>query len=971
MLNLDQLILDNYLMLRRTHYFLSAVKPSQVLLTNPVIEFREINLLVPFLDLEDDPAEELLPELLPELLLKVIHDPHINDLLFIFIVKENGIEEADLYLNLLLLDISEQNSVSFDKIGVSIIDIREWLADWNILSPRIDGFYSFFPSLTDYPIPLAECLEDLPQLTLDADQSIVENLYASRLQKSGELGALAADSFRRRNWSDSIRLYQKAIDYNPFKPSLWVDMSSALLQSGQYLPAKQFIQKAIVLDSSQSIYYNNLGLIHEALGEYSEAIESYQIAIQIDLKDSNSYCNLGNLLIRLNQIGEAEDVYRNGINANPWHFGLYLNLGNLCLQNDRYTEAIVQYQSALKYSPNNPDILGNLSIATQNIDPKKSLFYKGKQLEIQKDYPEAIGRYEQVVEIDPFYWEAYLGLCNCYQGQQEFPKVGLLVEKIGDQIRNRSNQSDFDFDFDFRILDFVLIHKLFSYLNRQDEHPLSRYLVENSNLFQTTAFSQLFSAVNFPILYESEAEMEEIRQHFIQVLEKIKSLDLDLDLEESHIQSELFGLIQGFVHAFINYQCKNDLEIQCLYATIVEKILAIRYPQFSQPLSIPALKKGERIRLGYISYHLRGHNGARWALGWLKNHDRSVFEIYTYHLGDSLDAVTQEFCENADYFKHLPNEDFLSFSDWLDCVLQSIRQDDLHILIFPDIGMEVRTILLSKLRLAPIQCTAWGHPITSGSKYVDYYLSSHLMEPDNAQDHYTEKIIRLPNLGLCYPHPCPTQSSRTRSSFDLPDDRIIYLSCQSLFKYLPQYDFIYPEIARQIPNACFVFLETFYLKSKFNNRLERAFSKVGLSSQNYCQILPGQSWQNYIQLQYLSDIYLDTIAWTGGNSTLEAIACALPVVTYPGEFMRSRHSYAILQQLGVTETIAHSIDEYIEIAVELGRNQGWRQSIANQYKQRQSRLFNDRSVTQSLDQVLITLFSDIVQNSSSAHHHKG
>lgn len=961
MLNSDPLILDNYLMLRRTHYFLSAVKPSEVLWTNPIIEPREINLLVPFLDLED-PSEDLLIGLL----LNVIHDPHINDLLFIFIVKENEVEEADLYLNLLLLDISEKNAVSFDKIGVSIIDIGELLADWNILSPRIDGFYSFFPSLTDYPIPLAECLEDLPQLTLDADQSIVENLYASRLRKSGELGALAANSFRQRNWSDSIQLYQKAIDYNPFKPSLWVDMSSALLQSGQYLPAKQFIQKAIVLDSSQSIYYNNLGLIHEALGEYSEAIESYQMAIEIDLKDSNSYCNLGNLLIRLNQIGEAEDVYQNGINANPWHFGLYLNLGNLYLKNDRYKEAIVQYQSALKYSPNNPDIFGNLSIATQHIDPKKSLFYQGKQLELQKDYPEAIDRYEQAVEIDPFYWEAYVGLCNCYQGQQEFSKVGLLVEKIGDRIRNRSNQSDFD----FTTLDFVLIQKLFSFLNRQDEHQLSRYLLENSNLFQTSALSQLFSAVNFPILYESEAEMQEIRQHFIQVLKKIQSLDL----EGSNIQSELFGLSQGFVHAFINYQCKNDLEIQCLYATIVEKMLAIRYPQFTQPLSIPALKKGERIRLGYISYHLRGHNGAAWALGWLKNHDRSVFEIYTYHLGYTLDAVTQEFCENADYFKHLPNEDFLSFSDWLDCVLQSIRQDDLHILIFPDIGMEVRTILLSKLRLAPIQCTAWGHPITSGSQSVDYYLSSHLMEPDNAQDHYTEKVIRLPKLGLCYPHPCPPKPSQTRSFFDLPEDRIIYLSCQSLFKYLPQYDFIYPEIARQIPNAYFVFLEAFYLKSKFNNRLERAFSNIDLSSQNHCQIIPGQSWQNYIQLQYLSDIYLDTIAWTGGNSTLQAIACGLPVVTYPGEFMRSRHSYAILQQLGVTETIAHSIDEYIEIAVELGRNQLWRQSIADQYKQRQSRLFDDRSVTQSLDQVLITLFSDIVQNSqnsSSAHNHKG
>ena len=940
MLTLDRLILDNYLMLRRSNYFLSAGQQPQILVTNPIIEPREINLLVPLLDL--DPSEVLLEQFL----LKVIHDRHIDDLLFIFIVQENGAEEADLYLNFLLLEIAEENSVPFDKMGISIIEIDELLANGELLSPRIDGFYTFFPTLDVYPIPLLKYLQNLPQLTLDLSQSIVENLYTNRLQKSGEFGDLAADAFRQRNWSESIRLYQKAIDYNPFKPSFWADMSSALFQLGQYLSAKQFIQKAIVLDSSQSFYYNTLGLIDEALGECSEAIDVYQIAININSKDSNSYCNLGNLFIKLNQIVDAEDVYQNGIDANPWHFGLYLNLGNLFLQNDRYTEAIVQYKNALKYSPNNPDIFVNLSIATQNIDQKQSLFYQGKQLELQNNYEEAICKYEQVLEIDSSHSEAYLGLCNCYQGRQEFPKIGQLVEKIFYRLVNQSNPN-------CRNLDFVFIHKILSYLNRQDEHRLSYDLVENANLFETHALSQLFSAVNFPILYDSEAEIEEFRQRFIYLLETIQTLDLAV----SSIQSELFGLIQGFVHAFVNYQCRNDLKIQSLYATIVEKILAIRYPQFTQPLLIPALKKGQRIRLGYISYHLRGHNGSRWALGWLKNHDRSVFEIYTYQLGYTLDAVTQEFCENADYFKHIPSEDFLSFSAWLDSVFQVIRQDDLHILIFPDIGMEVKTILLSKLRLAPIQCTAWGHPITSGSRYVDYYLSSHLMEPDDAQDHYMEKIIRLPNLGLCYPHPSPPKSRRTRSFFDLPEDKIIYLSCQSLFKYLPQYDFIYPAIAQHIPNANFVFLETFYLKSKFNHRLEIAFSQVGLSSQNYCQLLPGQSWENYIQLQYLSDIYLDTIAWTGGNSTLEAIACGLPVVTYPGEFMRGRHSYAILQQLGVTETIAHSIDEYIEIAVELGRNKVWRQSVANQYKKRQSRLFDDRSVPQSLDQVLISLFS--------------
>ncbi|MEH2295976.1 hypothetical protein [Nostoc sp.] len=43
----------------------------------------------------------------------------------------------------------------------------------------------------------------------------------------------------------------------------------------------------------------------------------------------------------------------------------------------------------------------------------------------------------------------------------------------------------------------------------------------------------------------------------------------------------------------------------------------------------------------------------------------------------------------------------------------------------------------------------------------------------------------------------------------------------------------------------------------------------------------------------MADIYLDTFEWAGGNTTLDAIACHLPIVTCCGEFMRGCHSIGV------------------------------------------------------------------------------
>lgn len=938
MLTKENLILDQYLIRQRSAHFLPWETSKKVSTKRSSFKFKEINLLVSCLLIEDE-DEAVLEQFLSE----VMQDIHLQWFSLLFVVDEEYAAELELYVHFVIdqiLDNSTEKNDSAKELMFFIVPLQEIHSAWDDLKIKLDAYLNLGSSSHHLCFDGLTSLNELPELKLGTAQSLVENLSSVRLAKSTELGYLAADYFQGQQWVKAIESYQKAIFYNPFNSVFWLDRGAALFHLQQYLDAKESVQTSIVLDRPQPFHYNTLGLTNEALGEWEEAIEAYQKAIEINPREGEGYCNLGNLLIKLNQLTDAVEIYQEGIEANPFYFRLYWNLGNLFLQSDRSVEAIVQYQRALYLSPNNIEIYRHLGIAYQS-DESQKLYYLGMALEIENKITEAIDCYKTSLEHNPLNYDSRSSLASCYHQRKEHDLLDALIK---DSIALFSTQP-------VEKIKFRFIRELLNYWNYRGEHLLSQDLIQKSNLFETSEILSLFSKLNLPILYQSEAEIDEVRQDFQKALDDLYTL-LQTQASNPILQKESFALIQALIYFFINYQEKNDLVVQEKTALIIRTVLARQYPQWVQPIPVSVLKINARIRIGYLSFHLRQHNGANWSIGWLKNHDRSKFEIYSYHLGEVSDSLTQDFFAESDSFQHLPTSDFKDFENWLIYTVKTIRDDRLDVLIFTDIGMEIRSILLSKLRLAPIQCMSWAHPITSGSPTIDYFLSSAPMEPKEASLHYSEKVVYLPNLSWCYAKPLLPPLSKNRSDFGLPQDRIIYLSCQSLFKYLPQYDCIYPAIAQQVPNAHFVFLELFKVKDIFLNRLEKAFNKYNLSAQDYCSILPRQSSQNFLQLQGLSDIYLDTLGWSGGNTTLQAITWGLPIVTYPKEFMRSRHSAAILQILGVTETIANSELEYIQIAIELGLNTAWRNSISEKLNNNHDRLFNDLDSVKALDKFL-------------------
>ncbi|MEH2195532.1 MAG: glycosyl transferase family 1 [Nostoc sp.] len=455
---------------------------------------------------------------------------------------------------------------------------------------------------------------------------------------------------------------------------------------------------------------------------------------------------------------------------------------------------------------------------------------------------------------------------------------------------------------------------------------------EVTDKFPENYIFKMLSHLMLPVIYHTPDEIDTYRAWFQHGLEKLIQT-INSPGEE---KKALTG-IRNHTNFFLAYQGKNDVLLQQQYGQLVHQIMAANYPQWIRDRPISCISNNQRIKIGYLSYFLCGWSGTVLFLNWLKYADNQNFEIYSYHIGHQVDPATQLFQSCSTKFYHLPNN--------LEQVCQQVIDDNLDVLIFPELGMDATTLCIAGLRLAPIQCMAWGQPVTSGLPTIDYFLSSELMEPVNGQDHYTEKLVRLPGVGISYPAIKVDSIRRNRLFFGLREDAVVYISSQAGYKYLPQHDYIYAEIARQVPNSQFMFLRS----GISQERLKRVFAAVGLDSLNYCVFSPVLPRDDYFDLLSLADIYLDTFDWAGGNTTLDAIACHLPIVTCPGEFMRGRHSYGFLQAMGVTETIADDASQYIKIAVRLAVDIDWRSSIREALKLSINVLFDNPTPTQNLE----------------------
>jgi predicted O-linked N-acetylglucosamine transferase (SPINDLY family)/MoaA/NifB/PqqE/SkfB family radical SAM enzyme len=390
------------------------------------------------------------------------------------------------------------------------------------------------------------------------------------------------------------------------------------------------------------------------------------------------------------------------------------------------------------------------------------------------------------------------------------------------------------------------------------------------------------------------------------------------------------------------YQGQDDRTLQQTYGRIVSRISQAAWPT---PAISPPARDG-RLRIGFASAYFHLHSVSKLFGGWMRHLDRSRFEVFGYQLGADIDATSKSLAACCAEYRY----GTASAATWT----QRIVADQLDALIYPELGMHPLPVQLGCQRLAPVQCVAWGHPTTSGLPQIDYFLSSALMEQPDADRHYTEQLVRLPNLSIAYAALPDRGGVLARDTLGLRDDAVVYVCCQSLFKYLPRYDTVFAQIAALVPAAQFLFIGAGTPPAAlFRARLDRFLAAAGLSMERHVRVIPPVPIEDFSALLRCADVYLDSIGWSGGNTTLEAVACDLPVVTMPTGLMRGRHSAAILEHMGLGGHVAGSVEDFVARAVQLA-NAPQRNSFRDAICESRHRLYDDLVPVRALEDFLAT-----------------
>lgn len=392
----------------------------------------------------------------------------------------------------------------------------------------------------------------------------------------------------------------------------------------------------------------------------------------------------------------------------------------------------------------------------------------------------------------------------------------------------------------------------------------------------------------------------------------------------------------------VSYLGGNNIDALRAYGAYLQNFVKRFMAEFSAPIRPRQRKVGEKLRIGYVSLRFKNQAVSQYMANRIFCHDREKFHLKTFMLFPEQDSMTQRIAAASDEFVTFPN---VNAKNAVAVFAKAIKDSELDLLIYADIGMDNITYQLGAMRLAPVQAVLVGHGTTTGLSTMDYYISGD-HEPQDAGRHYVEKLIRLPKLGCVQLPPQKTARVFSRAEIGVPDDAVLFISCANGLKHVPDRDAVLVEILRQAENAYIVlkpFQNSVSVDQKFIDRLMLAAKKAGVEKR-LIFVPPLQHPGDLMGLLVVADVQLDTYPYGGWTTNLEALYYDLPIVTQEGDMARNRWGAGLLRTLGIKAGIAQDETSYVKWAVRFAKEADLRRNVAAAIKQRaKSELFDGPS----------------------------
>ena len=626
-------------------------------------------------------------------------------------------------------------------------------------------------------------------------------------------------------------------------------------QAGRLQVAEQLYRLILQAEPNHADAIHLLGVIAYQFGRLDEAAASYRRAIEIDPGNAETHNNLGVALCHQGNLDEAVVCWQRAVELKPDYAEAHKNLGNALMDLGKLDEAIACYRRALQFGPDDSEAHINL----------------GDALKEQGKLDEAAACCRRALELKPDYAEANLNLGNVLKDQ------GKLDEAIACYRRALELKPEY----------------------AEAHNSLGVALMLRGNVDEAVAC--------FRWALDMKPGYADAHINLGNALKDQGSPDvaiacyrraLELKSDNAGAHSNLLYALHYCAGATPDALFEAHAEYDRQHAAPLRGAIA-PHENTRDPR--------RRLRLGFVSPDLGRHPVGFFLVRVLENLRQEQQDVICYSDRIIKDDLTHRFQAAATQWR-----DVMGMSD--ERLAEQIRADRIDIL-FDLAGHTAHNRLLTFARKpAPIQITWIGYEGTTGLATMDYLLADRHVVPVGTEQYYREHVLRMPDGYLCYDPPAAAPPVGPLPA--LAKGYTTFGSFNNLAKITPDVVAVWAKLLHRAPTARLVLKYRGLGDPTVKQRYLDLFAAHDVGPQRL-ELLPFGSYAEYLATYHEVDVALDPFPFSGSATTCDALWMGVPVVTCPGETFASRHSLSHLSNVGLTETIAHDLDEYVELAVNL------------------------------------------------------
>jgi predicted O-linked N-acetylglucosamine transferase (SPINDLY family) len=661
------------------------------------------------------------------------------------------------------------------------------------------------------------------------------------------------------------------------------------------------------------------GLRLHPAGDLARAEPTCRQVVQQEPTNAQGWQLLGLTLVKQGRLADALGALREAVRLQPEHVGALLYLGHTWRALRRTAEAVASYCAVLRLRPDLAEAYTQLAMA----------------LVEQQRLPEARDCFQRAVQLQPNSADAHANLGTTLCHLNEFEEA---ITSLRDAVRLRP-----DFAAAF--------YNLGNALRAQRHFDEALASVREAVRLQPGWPEAILSLAN---LLADRRRFDDAIPHYEAAL-RLKPDYAEAHGNLGHVHKEQVRLEDAIA------ACRTALRIKPDYAEARRSLANTLASQGQRDEAIAIFREALRLKSGsaadhsnlisYLNYH-PDYDAAsihEEAHRWDQQHAESLRKLIQAHANRPdhgrrlrLGYVFPNFCSQAETFFTVPllsahnHQDFevVCYADVLrpdeytrrlqshvwcgtltltdEQLADLARRDQIDILVDLTPHMTDKRLLAFAREPAPVQTCWLAYQGTTGLSTMDCRLTDRYCDPPGLFDRfYSEESIRLPDaFGCCRPL-CSEPAVKPLPA--LEKGFVTFGSLNNFWKINASTLKLWARVLGVVEHARLLLVAS---EGSHRQGVLKLFAQEGVAPERVT-FVAGRPRPQYLELCHQIDIGLDTVPYNAQTTTPDALWMGVPVLTLVGRTAVGRAALSLLQNLGLPEWVAETLEQFVALAAKL------------------------------------------------------